>query len=41
LLKDHLIVVKEIKRNSSGREKYRTDIAQKLCEERLKKEKAN
>jgi transposase, IS30 family len=39
LLRDHSIVVKEIKRNSSGREKYRADIAQGLWEERRKKKR--
>lgn len=38
--KDHSVVIREIKRNSSGRNKYRADIAQRLCEERkIKKRK--
>jgi len=39
LLRDHSIVVREIKRNSSGRFKYRADIAQRLWEERRKKKR--
>jgi len=40
LLRDHSVVVREIQRNSSGRKKYRADIAQKLWEGRkIKKRK--
>lgn len=40
ILKDHSVITREIQRNSSGRDKYRADIAQKLCEERkIKKRK--
>lgn len=40
ILKDHSVIVREIQRNSSGRVKYRADIAQQLCEERkIKKRK--
>ena len=39
LLRNHSIVVREIKRNSSGRFKYRADIAQRLWEERRKKKR--
>lgn len=37
--KDHSVVIREIKRNSSGRYKYRADIAQRLCEERKIKQR--
>ena len=40
LLRDHSVIVREIQRNSSGQEKYRADIAQRLWEERkIKKRK--
>ena len=37
--RDHSVVIREIQRNSSGRDKYRTDIAQRLCEERKSKKR--
>lgn len=39
LLRDHSVIIREIKRNSSGRKKYRADIAQKLWEERKQKKR--
>lgn len=32
--KDHSVIIREIKRNSGGRAKYRADIAQRLCDRR-------
>lgn len=37
--KNHSVVIREIQRNSSGRDRYRADIAQRLCEERKHKKR--
>ena len=37
--RDHTVISREIKRNSSGRNKYRADTAQKKCEDRKHKQR--
>lgn len=38
MCKDHSIIIREINRNSSGRDKYRADTAQRLCDKRKHKQ---